>query len=493
MTSFADGQVLTAAELNGAFAQTVLASALSSASGASSVGCQASGTGAVQRTVEAKLQELLLSVTDYANLQEAYNALPSSGGGVVYVPPEYSETLTANLVMNKPFSGFVFMGSANIQLAGYQIIMNDGCPGQFIDKMGSLSGGDYWAQVNQGVFFKYTGSAQAIQVGQGTLQSGSTEDCFRILRGFALNIEYASTGAIGIQVNNQLRMTIEGVNCKSSGGGTGGVVGCQLNAVGSGYVGWVNIKDSFFSGGQIGVQTVGQVNLCTWSGGGCSTTTTSGTTWGIKRGTNGGSGFFASNIELAGCTRAVELQSGVSFDTYEIYGESNTYDVYFDSGASNNFYKNTAASTAPLISDGNGATSTNVAVGAGSDGASNLYVAGNGNALYGKTSSNNWRKLVSFGGSSTLEYGDIVGDILVHQWLTSSGSAGTITDGVGLALTKGLGVYGATPPAQVTGWGTPTGAAVQSNFSGSSATLAQTSAAVAKIITDLKAAGIYAA
>lgn len=41
-----------------------------------------------------------------------------------------------------------------------------------------------------------------------------------------------------------------------------------------------------------------------------------------------------------------------------------------------------------------------------------------------------------------------------------------------------------------TGWGTPTGAAVQNDYSGSSATLAETSAALAELITALKALGI---
>jgi hypothetical protein len=48
-----------------------------------------------------------------------------------------------------------------------------------------------------------------------------------------------------------------------------------------------------------------------------------------------------------------------------------------------------------------------------------------------------------------------------------------------------------TPPQQVTGWGTPTGAGVVSNYSGSSATLAQTSEVVAQIITTLKALGLF--
>lgn len=65
---------------------------------------------------------------------------------------------------------------------------------------------------------------------------------------------------------------------------------------------------------------------------------------------------------------------------------------------------------------------------------------------------------------------------------------------VTISDTGAIGINGVTsPPAKVTGWGTPTGASVQSNFSGAAATLPQCSAAIAKIITDLKALGLYGA
>jgi hypothetical protein len=60
-------------------------------------------------------------------------------------------------------------------------------------------------------------------------------------------------------------------------------------------------------------------------------------------------------------------------------------------------------------------------------------------------------------------------------------------------LTKGLGVNGAAPPTQVTGWGTPTGAAVVANFNGATGTLVNCSTAIAELITILKAAGIIGA
>lgn len=55
-------------------------------------------------------------------------------------------------------------------------------------------------------------------------------------------------------------------------------------------------------------------------------------------------------------------------------------------------------------------------------------------------------------------------------------------------------MFGAAPTfSQSTGWGTPTGAAVENNYSGSAATLAQTSAAVAKIISMLQSFGLLGA
>lgn len=422
----------------------------------------------------------------YGTLQSAYNALPATGG-VVIVPPGYTETFTSNLVMNKPFSGFMFMGRASIQMSTFKIIMNDSCPGQFIDNIGGQSGGDYHAQVDRGIFFKYTGSGQAIQVGQGTLVAGSDEDCFRVLRGFALNIEYASSGTIGIQVNNQLRMLIEGVNVKASGGATSAMVGLQLRAVSTGYVGWVNIRDSFFSGGYIGVETVGQVNLCSWTGGGCSTSPT-GITYGVLRGLNSGASFIMKGVEIAGATRAVRVSSGVSYDYYENYGETNTYDVYFDAGATFNVYKRLVMDGSINVSDGNGTSSTNLALQAGDNGGANLYLAGNGGALYGTTSSGANRKMLSYGGSSTTYYGDIVADILIHQFLGASGSLATLAAS-GLTVTGGVGVNGAAAQAKSTGWGTPTGNSVVANFNGASATLPQCSAAIAQLITLLKADG----
>lgn len=486
------GNPLCAAPASGSAADLAinLANASDVAKGTALIGHLPSGAGAVGRTLRTRMAEFVMA-TDYSSLQAAYNALPATGG-VVMVPAGYSTTLGADLVMNKPFSGFLFFGAATITMGAYKLVMQDSCPGQFIDTLNGVSGGDYSAQVTSGVFWRFSGGvgSVAMQIGQGTLQISSAQDCFRRLRGFALNIEGAGVNTIGIQLNNQVRMTVEGVNVKASGAGADGKIGLQLKAVGSGYVGWVNIRDSFFSGGMVGVDTVGQVNLCTWVGGGCSTSPVAGTSWGIRRGAGGSAAFFSRDIEIAGATRAVELSSGVIGDRHENYGESNTYDVYFDSGALNNVYINTAASTGPLVSDGNGANTTNVAVGAGSVGvAGDLYLAGNSNAIYGRTSGGNHRKLLSFSASATTYYGDIAADVLAHQFLGASGTLAFL-NAAGMKVTGGLGVNGANPAAQSTGWGSPTGASPVSNFPGATATLGQCSQALAQIIATLKSAGV---
>lgn len=67
------------------------------------------------------------------------------------------------------------------------------------------------------------------------------------------------------------------------------------------------------------------------------------------------------------------------------------------------------------------------------------------------------------------------------------GSMGTI------GFSGGIGLFGNSAPAQSTGWGSPTGGSVANNFSGSAATLPQTSAALAEVIVVLKQFGLLAA
>lgn len=67
---------------------------------------------------------------------------------------------------------------------------------------------------------------------------------------------------------------------------------------------------------------------------------------------------------------------------------------------------------------------------------------------------------------------------------------GTMSDAGSLSLKSGLGVNGAAVPSQVTGFGTPVGAAVVANYNSGSSTSLQDKQSIAQILAVLKAAGL---
>lgn len=106
-------------------------------------------------------------------------------------------------------------------------------------------------------------------------------------------------------------------------------------------------------------------------------------------------------------------------------------------------------------------------------------------------------EMIFCGSTSTGAYGAAAGTCVINAQagLTLSindASAAAITT-TGVTIKGRLGINNTTPPAQVTGWGTPTGASVVANFPGATATLVQCSNVIAKLITDLKAFGLYGA
>jgi hypothetical protein len=94
---------------------------------------------------------------------------------------------------------------------------------------------------------------------------------------------------------------------------------------------------------------------------------------------------------------------------------------------------------------------------------------------------------------SSIEYPTAVspGDILIGTAANAIGSLTIGTTGQFLGISAGAPEWmSVSLPQQSAGWGAPTGAVVQNNFSGTAATLAQTSAAVAELIANLISAGV---
>lgn len=141
----------------------------------------------------------------------------------------------------------------------------------------------------------------------------------------------------------------------------------------------------------------------------------------------------------------------------------------------------------------------------------NSTVGGAGEALIlngGGVGTNNAAPLTVFGGSATLGPNSVFlshdghtlyvqidgnGALIIGGFAVTGHGAGTLTTSAGIFAGGPIGMNGVTPPAQVIGWGIPTGPAITANFSGAAATLPQTSAVVAEIITALKNFGLFGA
>ena len=93
------------------------------------------------------------------------------------------------------------------------------------------------------------------------------------------------------------------------------------------------------------------------------------------------------------------------------------------------------------------------------------------------------RATISAAGNVTLS-----GNIIVNGASTLTGG---ISAGSTLTTAGPIGINGASPPAQLTGWGTPTGNSVANNFNGATATLPQATAVIAQLITSMKALGLF--
>jgi hypothetical protein len=94
-----------------------------------------------------------------------------------------------------------------------------------------------------------------------------------------------------------------------------------------------------------------------------------------------------------------------------------------------------------------------------------------------------------------LAAGSAVSDLVFRStsqaiWMTAVNGVKIVQT---LAVGGNFGINGVGPQAASTGWGTPTGNSTLTNFPGATATLAQCSAAIAQIITQLKRYGLFGA
>lgn len=130
-----------------------------------------------------------------------------SAGQTCMVPPGYTETLAANIVLNKKKTTIQFMGSCAITLGAFNIQVAQGTDDVSIISPfahSSDQGGN-----NQGcMMVGYTGSAAAIDVGSS---AGFTYNA--LIRGIAVDLFSAQANAIAYRLTNGVQDVLDDDTC----------------------------------------------------------------------------------------------------------------------------------------------------------------------------------------------------------------------------------------------------------------------------------------
>lgn len=278
----------------------------------------------------------------YTTIQACYNALPSSGGTCM-VPPNYLETLAANLTLGKNNTALIFTGTATINQGQYQVIIPAGTVNVSVVSNFPLERHQS-GTVAPVLFTGYSGSAGAFQIG-GT--STNTDNIY--IRGLSVDFSTAQSGAQAISLTRTQQYWLEGLDINacitnSFGCGSGtGMVGILID--GGGYfsgIGEINFPiidigtNPGGSANSVGIR-VQNVTTHTLVIGGHIQMTGSGT---VCFDVNGGSGtsseltFYAPNCEAATTALTVEGHANVQGDLRTDSGVTNF--VNFGSGTSGN-------------------------------------------------------------------------------------------------------------------------------------------------------------
>jgi len=101
-----------------------------------------------------------------------------------------------------------------------------------------------------------------------------------------------------------------------------------------------------------------------------------------------------------------------------------------------------------------------------------------------------YKEYPNIGGAAPITGVLVANNVALGNTISPYGYGGGATGGS--YFSGSLGINGATPPAQPTGYGTPTGGAHQASFAAGSITLPNLAAAVAQLIIELKSYGLLA-
>lgn len=236
-----------------------------------------------------------------------------------------------------------------------------------------------------------------------------------------------------------------------------------------------------------------------------NTTGTAANVTGVVAGANGGTGIanagktltIGGNVMFSGAftfTGTLTATTAVTFPTSGMLATTAQVPTAANPSASVGLAVVNGVATTYMRSDGSPALSQAIVP---TWSGLHIFNAGlqfpNGQPLYGTTVAGAQASMLFLFSDHNvyLDNGDTGG----INFRTSSGTIRmSIASGGAVTVAGNLGVNNVTPPAKVTGWGTPTGQAVVASFAaGATPSLLQMSEAVAQIITDLKNFGIYGA
>lgn len=277
----------------------------------------------------------------YTTIASAYASITT---GVVMVPPNYTETFTANFTMKRN-AGIHFMGPATITMNGFQVIIPQGEDGAFItsERIDGNNGN------STGVRFISSGSTNVFQVGSGL---GNTRNIY--LKGFKITL--GATNATGLFLNSVQNSQFEeiGVDGSNSTGQVGIICDGTFNFCGDNIFIRPNIS-AVLTG--ITLQNSGNANVIV----GMSFQGQSASATGISITNGSGNSIIGADLEQLGTGVNISNFAQNFGNRISMYGQGNTTDFVCGAGATGNILDNVGATNAAQVTN-TGCTNTNTVI-----------------------------------------------------------------------------------------------------------------------------------
>jgi hypothetical protein len=297
---------------------------------------------------------LAVGGSTYPTMASCYAAIASFGiGGVCHVPPNYSETLSSDLVLSIPNAGFFFDGPATINMGANRVVINQGIPGPFI-----IGFSPQGAIAQSGGVFSSTGGVQFIYTGTGTAfvagGAGAAPTTGLRLENLSIDLRNAGSSAHAIDLLN-----VNGGGRWSSvfiigAGGSTSQLGISMDN-GGGFTGDFTVTDLQIFATKNGILMNNATQEITFVGAIISTLATGGIGIDFEGSTSGVN--FYGGVSNPGTGTAAKFGGTSIANLVEMEMQGSPTAVSFGTTVTKNFvrYQGTATPTVTDTSDGSNA------------------------------------------------------------------------------------------------------------------------------------------